>query len=298
MENGTRVAIYGVTGFIGKGLPTLLNSKGIEVTGISRSGAGNVSGVSRWLSHDAADLENHQAVINLSGERIDRRWTRAAKREFHTSRVGTTEKLIAAIARLQPQNRPRVLINASAVGIYGDRGDEILTESAEPGNGYLAELCVAWETAAHAAEALGVRVICLRTGVVLGRDGGAYQRLAGVFKLALGGRLGSGEQWVPWIHLTDLRRLVVHCLDAENLSGPVNGSAPNPVKNRELTAQLAASLRRPAVFPVPAFALKTMLGEFSSALLGSQRAIPVISQAEGFRFNFLTLDTALADLAN
>jgi uncharacterized protein (TIGR01777 family) len=296
MQMIQRAAIVGVTGFVGSGLPALLAEKGIATTGISRSRKGTLPGVDRWQSPDALDLSGHRAVINLAGEPIDQRWNGKSRRLFHESRIGLTTRIVEAIAKLPEAARPKVLVNASAVGIYGDRDDEILTETACRGRGYLADLCSGWENAALAAEALGVRVVRLRIGVVLGKRGSAFEKLLLVFRLGIGGRLGSGVQWVPWIHLADLRAAIVHAVLSETLEGPVNATAPNPERNRELTRKLAAALHRPAFLPAPAFALKLVLGGFSSALLASQRVIPSALKADGFEFCFPTLESALADL--
>lgn len=296
MQSIQRTAIIGVTGFVGHGLPTLLAEKGVATTGISRSGKGALPGIDQWQTPDTLDFSGHQAVINLAGEPIDRRWTEKNRRLFRESRVGLTSRVVAAIAKLPADSRPKVLVNASAVGIYGDRGDEILTDNARRGTGYLADLCHDWEHAAQDAESLGVRVIRLRTGIVLGKNGAAFEKLLAVFKLGIGGRLGSGKQWMPWIHLADHRAAILHALLSENLSGPINLTAPHPERNRDFTRKLAAALHRPAILPSPAFALRLMLGEFSSALLASQRALPAALQADGFQFRFPTLGEALADL--
>ena len=296
MQSIQRAAIIGVTGFVGRGLPALLAEKGIATTGISRSGKGALPGIDRWQTPDSLDFAGHQAVINLAGEPIDRRWNDKNRRLFHESRVGLTTRIVGAIAKLPAAERPKVLVNASAVGIYGDRGDEILTETSRRGTGYLADLCHDWEHAAQDAESLGVRVIRLRTGLVLGKDGAAFEKLLSVFKLGIGGRLGSGKQWMPWIHLADHRAALVHALLSENLSGPLNATAPHPERNRDFTRKLAAALHRPALLPSPAFALRLMLGEFGSVLLASQRALPAALEADGFQFRFPTLQQALADL--
>lgn len=296
METNQRVAVVGVTGFIGHGLPSLFAGRGMTVTGVSRAGRGRLPGVERWQTPETLDFSGHAAVVNLAGEPIDRRWTAKSKRLFHDSRVGATTRVVAAISKLPENARPKVLVNASAVGIYGDRGDEILNETARPGSGYLAELCSDWEDAAHDAESLGVRVVCLRIGVVFGKDGAAFEKLRTVFKACIGGRLGSGTQWMPWIHADDLRAAIVHAVFSESLAGPVNATAPYPERNRDLTRKFAAALHRPAFFPSPAFVLRIVLGEFSSALLASQRAIPAALDADGFQFRFPTLETALADL--
>ena len=292
----SRLAIVGVTGFVGRGLPALFAEKGVASTGISRSGKGSTPGVDRWQTPDTLDFSGHHAVINLAGEPINQRWTEATRRRFHESRVGLTTRVVGAIARIPEEQRPKILVNASAVGIYGDRGEEILTESARPGRGYLSDLCADWEDAAKDAETLGVRVVRLRIGIVLGEGGPAFEKLRSVFKLGIGGRLGSGKQWMPWIHLADLRAAIVHAVFSENLSGPVNGSAPHPERNADLTRKLAAALHRPAIFPAPGFALKLVLGGFGGELLAGQHALPAALEADGFQFRFPTLESALADL--
>ena len=296
MQTNPRAAIIGVTGFVGAGLPAILAENGIATTGISRAGNGNVPGVDRWQTTDHLDVSGHHAVINLAGERIDQRWTQTSRRLFHESRVGLTQQVVAAIAKLPPAERPKVLINASAVGIYGDRDDERLTEASTHGHGYLADLCHDWECAAQEAEALGVRVVKLRIGVVLGKKGPAFEKMLTVFKLGIGGRLGTGQQWMPWIHLTDLRAAIVHATMSATLCGPVNATAPNPERNRDLTRKFAAAVHRPAFCPAPALALKLLLGGFSTALLSSQRVVPAALKADGFEFRFPTLESALADL--
>lgn len=296
MRTTNRVAIVGVTGFVGRGLPGLFAENGVATTGISRAGNGTTPGVDRWQSPDTLDFSGHQAVINLSGEPINQRWNDHSRRKFHESRVGLTTRVVAAISKLPENERPAVLVNASAVGIYGDRGEETLVDTANRGSGYLADLCADWEHAAQGAESLGVRVVRLRIGIVLGKGGPAFEKLRFVIRLGIGGRLGSGRQWMPWIHLEDLRAAIVHCVFSENLHGPVNGTAPNPQRNADLTRTLAAALHRPAIFPAPAFALKLVLGEFANALLAGQRAIPTALQADGFHFRFATLAAATADL--
>ena len=296
MQQIQRAAIIGVTGFVGRGLPALLAESAVKCTGISRSGGGTLAGVDRWQTPASLDFSGHQAVINLAGEPIDQRWSEKTRRSFHESRVGLTRQVVEAIRKLPAEERPQVLVNASAVGIYGDRNDQILTESSALGSGYLADLCSDWEEAALEAHALGVRVVRIRIGIVLGRDGSAFKKLLFVFKSGLGGRLGTGQQWMPWIHLADLRAAILHGVFSESLSGPVNGTAPTPERNCNFTRKLAAALHRPAIFPVPGFALNLALGGFGGALLAGQRALPTALQADGFRFKFPTLESALADL--
>jgi uncharacterized protein (TIGR01777 family) len=293
---GKRVVIYGASGFIGGGLAGMLVKEGYEVIGVSRKGEGSVVGVSAWVRPEAVELRGCAAVINLAGAPIDQRWTEARKKEFRASRVGVTEDIVARIAALPASERPEVLLNGSAVGFYGDGGDAVLTEDAPVGEGYLAELCDAWEKAALPAEALGVRTVLLRTGVVLGKGGQAFEKLMTVFKLGIGGRLGSGKQWMPWIHVDDLRAAMVFCLKNPEISGAVNGTAPEPETNAALTRKLAKAVGRWEFLPVPGFALKLALGGFGSFLLASQRAIPAKLADAGFRFRYPTLDDALRDL--
>ncbi len=293
---GKRVIIYGASGFIGSGLAGMLAKQGYEVVGVSRKGEGSVEGVSVWVRPDAVDLRGSAAVINLAGAPIDQRWTEARKKEFHASRVGVTEDILARIAALPAAERPEVLLNGSAVGFYGDGGDAVLSESAPMGVGYLAELCDDWEKAALPAEALGVRTILLRAGVVLGKGGQAFEKLITVFKLGIGGRLGSGKQWMPWIHVDDLRAAILFCLRERGISGAVNGTAPEPETNAALTRKLAKAVGRWEFLPVPGIALKLLLGGFGGFLLASQRAVPIKLTGAGFRFRHPTLDDALRDL--
>jgi uncharacterized protein (TIGR01777 family) len=293
---GKRVVIYGASGFIGSGLAGMLVKQGYEVVGVSRKGKGSVEGVSAWVRPDAVDLRGCAAVINLAGAPIDQRWTEARKKEFHASRVGVTEDILARIAALPAAERPEVLLNGSAVGFYGDGGDAVLSESVPMGVGYLAELCDDWEKAALPAEALGVRTILLRTGVVLGKGGQAFEKLITVFKLGIGGRLGGGKQWMPWIHVDDLRAAMAFCLQERKISGVVNGTAPEPETNAALTRKLAKAVGRWEFLPVPGFVLKLALGGFGGFLLASQRAVPAKLTEAGFRFRYATLDDALRDL--
>ena len=296
MAGEKRVAIAGVTGLVGRGLPGLLAARGFAVTGISRGGKGNIPGIDRWQTPDTLDFSGHHAVINLAGEPVNQRWTATAKRCFRESRIGYTEEIVEAIGRLPRNTRPQVLVNASAVGYYGDRADEFLTESSPPGSGYLADLCRDWEAAAHGAADLGLRTVMIRIGMVLGKEGGAFRQLKGVFKWGIGGRLGHGRQWMPWIHLDDLRQGIVHAVVSDTLEGAVNGTAPAPERNADFTKKFASAMHRPALLPVPAFALKLVFGEFAGALFDSQRAVPSALVADGFEFRFHRLEDALADL--
>lgn len=293
---GKRVVIYGASGFIGGGLAGMLAGEGFEVTGVSRKGEGDIEGVTCWVKPRDVDFSGYDVVVNLAGAPIDQRWTEERKREFHESRVGVTKDIVGRISELPEDVRPGLLLNGSAVGIYGDRGDERLDESSSRGAGYLADLCAEWELAAGKAEALGVRVVMFRIGVVLGKGGQAFEKLMKVFKAGIGGRLGSGRQWMPWIHVDDLRRAMVFCIREGNIHGPVNGAAPEPERNADFTRKLAKAVGRRVFLPVPGFALKLVLGGFGGALLEGQRAFPKKLEQAGFAFRFGKLEDALDDL--
>ena len=296
MKNLPRVAIAGVTGFIGSGLPALLAREGYQVTGISRHPQPPAPAIPSWQTFEKLDLSGHHSVINLCGESIDRRWTPQNREKFHESRIGSTRKIIRHIASLPADLRPKTLINASAVGIYGNRGDEWLDEASPHGNGYLADLCAEWEAATSEARDLGLRVVLPRIGIVLGRDGSAFRKLVTVFRAGIGGRLGSGRQWMPWIHVDDMRGSLVYAVMNESLHGPYNATAPHPETNRDFTRKLARALHRPALFPVPGFALRIVLGEFATALLAGQRTRPRVLERAGYGFRFPHLEDALSDL--
>lgn len=292
-----KLGIVGASGFIGRELARQATSCGWRVCGFSRQARGPRDGIPEWREwSEAPDFRGLTALANLAGEPINRRWTAERKHLFRESRIGVTNTIRKGIDRLSAADRPQVLINGSAVGIYGDRGDEILEDDAASGSGYLAELCRDWEHAADGVAALGLRVMKWRTGVVLGREGEAFKQMLIPFRLGLGGRLGSGQQWMPWIHVEDLVGSMLHGLAHASLSGPINGSAPEPERNVEFTKKLAKAVHRPAIIPAPPFALKLLLGDFASAVLSSQRAIPRALLDSGFRFRFPTLEMALADL--
>jgi uncharacterized protein (TIGR01777 family) len=239
-------------------------------------------------------LEGLNAAIHLSGANVaSRRWSAAYKREMTESRVTTTRVLSEALAKLR--NPPSVLIAASAIGFYGNRGDQILDETAVQGTGYFPDLCAAWEAATHPAEEAGIRVVHLRTAMVLGPDGGALAKLAPVFRLGLGGPLGSGKQWMSWISEADAIAAALLALKNSSLSGPINLAAPNPVTNAEFTRELGRAVHRPAIIPAPAFALRIAFGEMANeALLASTRAIPTQLLEAGFQFAYPTLPQAFA----
>ncbi|HET8579661.1 MAG TPA: TIGR01777 family oxidoreductase [Nitrospiraceae bacterium] len=299
-----RIVMTGGTGFIGRPLCQRLVELGHAVTVLTRGPAAArarltspISVIGWQGSRGATDelmtaLRTAEVVINLAGAPIaEGRWTDQTKDRLRRSREGTTSALVAALAKLQP--RPVLLISASAIGYYGPRQDDPLTEEAQSGTGFLASLCREWEAAARAAERLGVRVALPRIGVVLGRNGGALARMLPVFRLGLGGPLGTGTQWLSWIHLDDLIELLLFLL-REAASGPVNATAPQPVTNEEFSRVLGQTLGRPAWFRTPAFALKLLLGQMAEELLlTGQRVLPAQAEAMGFRFQYPTLSEAL-----
>lgn len=293
-----RITVTGAGGFIGRRLVERLRAGGHALRVLGRKPAGGLpfffwEALGENLPPEVS-LRDADAVIHLAGEPVAQRWTREARRRIRLSRVEGTRRLVEALGRLP--RRPAVLVCASAIGIYGSRGEEILTESAPPGAGFLAQVCVDWEQTATDAEALGLRVVRLRTGMVLGREGGALARLLLPFKAGLGGRLGDGRQWMSWIHRDDLVELIRFAVEEPALRGAVNAVAPAPVTNAEFTRQLAAALRRPALLPAPAFALRAVFGEMASVLLGSQRVLPEAAQAAGFVFAYPELAGALRRL--
>jgi hypothetical protein len=276
-----KIAITGASGLIGRRLLTTLASQGHSPYALSRH------------AYTEEALREADAVVHLAGESVAQRWTADAKRRILESREAGTRSLVRTLAKLP--RRPGVLVCASAVGYYGSRGDETLTEASAPGTGFLPEVCVAWEREAQAAEALGIRVVRMRIGMALDRRGGALKSILPVFRMGAGGKLGDGRQWMSWIHLDDLAALFRFALE-NPVAGPVNAVAPQPVTNADFTRELARALRRPALFPAPKLALRLLFGEMSEILLASQRAVPQAAQAAGFGFRFPELGPALADL--
>lgn len=273
------ITLTGASGFIGRALAARLTAAGHHVEPLG--------------TRAAAEVPACDAVIHLAGEPVAQRWTPEVRRRIWDSRVDGTRRIVQSMSRFP--DRPGALICASAVGIYGSRGDEVLTEDSPPGQGFLAEVCVAWEREAQAAGALGVRVVNVRTGVVLGH-GGALERMLPIFHRGAGGHLASGRQWMSWIHLDDITALYEFALNDVRLRGPVNATGPHPVTNIEFTHALGAALHRPAVLPVPGFALKLKFGEMASVLLDSQRAVPEVAPAAGFQFRYPDLGPALASI--
>jgi uncharacterized protein (TIGR01777 family) len=290
--------IAGASGLLGGALAAALDAQGIEVRRLVRRAAAGPREIPWDPARGALDpgaLDGVDAVVNLSGRRIaPGRWTAAARREILESRTRATRLLVETMAKAS--RRPSVFISASAIGFYGDRGDQVLTEEAEPGRGFMADVAVAWEREAQRAPD-GVRVVCTRFGLVLAR-GGFLAPLLLAFRFGLGGPLGSGRQWWSWVHVEDLVGAVLFALRAPSLSGPVNVVAPHPVTNREFARTLARVVRRPALLPAPAWALRLALGRqmADELLLSSQRVLPTRLQAHGFSFRWTDLEPALRDL--
>jgi len=298
-----KILVTGATGLIGRSLCRALTDESHIVAAVSRASVKPlglaVVEVYQWDPQSGplprVALDGVDAVVNLAGEPLDaRRWSDQQKRLIRDSRVVTTRNLVEGLRSVG--RKPAVLVSGSAVGFYGDRGDEQLEETSPAGHGFMSEVCEEWERAAARATELGVRVVQVRTGVVLSGAGGALQKMLAVFKLGLGGPLGSGKQWFPWIHIKDIVGIFRHAVLTATLAGPVNGVAPEPVTNREFTRELARALHRPAFLPVPEMALRVLMGEMSAVLFGSQRVLPKAALASGYEFHYPLLESALADL--
>ena len=292
-----KIVLTGATGLIGSRLRAHLAGLGHGLTCLSRLAVTQPG----WYAWDPESgpppreaLLGCDAVIHLAGEPVAQRWTSEVKRRIVSSRVDATRGLVNALKDLPAP--PAVLVCASAIGYYGSRGDEILVESAAAGSDFLATMCVDWERAALAATGFGVRVVTPRIGMVLDRSGGALAKMLPPFRLGLGGPIAGGRAWISWIHLHDLVRLVSWAMETSAVAGPVNAVAPNPVRNEEFTKVLAATLRRPAFFPVPATALKLLYGQMAEIVLASQRVIPERAQHAGFQYQWPELEPALRNL--
>ena len=292
------ITITGATGFIGRQLLPELQRQGHSLHVLGRRPVEGMA-FSPWNSSStapppAASLASADAIIHLAGESVARRWNPEIKKAIRDSRINGTRALVHGLST--QSKRPEVLISGSAIGFYGDRGDEVLAESSTRGKGFLADVTAEWEATADLAAALGIRVVKLRTGIVLGKGGGALARMLTPFKAGLGGRLGSGQQWMSWIHMRDMVGLILLALSQAKVSGAVNCTAPQPLRNVDFTAVLAKTLHRPAVAVVPKFALKMLFGETASVLLGSARALPKVAENTGYRFQYAELGPALTDL--
>jgi uncharacterized protein (TIGR01777 family) len=304
-----KILITGATGLIGSEIRKFLITDGHQIVVLSRrpasakgpASATSLTGLSVFQWEPEAELpppqswEGVDAVIHLAGESVaSGRWTDERKKRIRNSRVKGTRNLVAGMrdARIHP----KIFISGSAVGYYGDREGEILTENSKRGSGFLSEVCMEWEAEAARARELGVRVALVRTGVVLSPTGGALEKMLAPFKLGLGGRMGDGRQWFPWIHLEDIAGIFRHALMTDSVDGPVNGVSPGIVTNEEFTRELAAVLHRPVFFPVPVFALRLLMGEMADAVLASQRVVPRVPLATGYQFQRPYLKSALESL--
>jgi uncharacterized protein len=299
-----KVAVTGATGTIGRALVRELTAQGDDVTALSRNAERaketlgiEVVGWERPKSErpPAKALRGHDGVVNLLGEPLAQRWTEETKREIRDSRILGTRNLVAALAELPVGERPRVLVSQSAVGWYGARGDEPVDESEPPASGFEAQSTVDWEAEARRAEELGVRVVTTRTGVYLSQTGGALETMLPPFRLGVGGPVAGGRQYVPWVHMDDVVGALAFCLHTEAATGPVNVTAPEPVTNREFSKALGRVLRRPAVAPVPALALKILYGEMAVVVTSGRRAVPRRLTELGYEFRRPDLDDALRE---
>jgi len=274
--------VLGGNGFIGRHLVRALEARGDTVSVMSLRDPGAA----------AAATAAHDAVVNLAGASVSERWTAAQKTAIAESRIDLPRAYLAALAGLEA--KPSAYISASAIGYYGTSATATFTESSPPGDDFLAHVCVGWETEARTAESLGMRVALIRTGLVLGTDGGALAKLLPIFKLGLGGPIGSGTQWYSWIHIDDL--VGIYLLALDGASGPLNGTAPAPVTNAAFTKALGAAVHRPALFPVPAFAIGLLLGEGAVVVVEGQRVLPEATHERGYAFVYPTLGGALESL--
>ena len=296
-----RVVVAGGTGFIGTRLSARLIAEGYEAIVLTRNAQKSRDHihpsvrVASWA--DGADWEGlvdgAGAIVNLAGESIAQRWTAKSKARILESRLDAARRLHDAVAHAKL--KPAVMVNASAVGYYGPHGDEELNEESGPGVDFLADTCVNWEKAARTFEDLGLRVVRVRIGIVLGEEGGVLAKMLPPFRLGAGGPLGSGKQWMSWIHVDDLVDLIVWAIQTPTVTGAVNATAPNPVRMSEFAVTLGRVLHRPAIAPVPAIALRLLLGEMSTMVLEGQRVLPKKTEALGFRFKNPVLEEALRD---
>lgn len=291
-----KALVTGGTGFIGQNLirrqesPVILGRSPEKIRKIFPEARAYAWQPGEPVTEEA--FQGVDTVFHLAGESIFKgRWNQAKKDRILSSRVEGTASMVDSLARME--SPPETLICSSAVGYYGSRGDEVLTESSGPGADFLAQVCQAWEKEARKAEKLGIRVVCIRTGVVLGRDGGALPQMLPPFKAGLGGKLGSGRQYMAWIHIDDLIEIMLYAAADKELKGPVNAVTPQPITNKEFTKTLASVLHRPAILPVPAPLLRIILGEFGKVLLSSQRALPQKLEAAGYEFKYPDIRQAL-----
>jgi uncharacterized protein (TIGR01777 family) len=297
-----RVAITGATGLIGRRIVRALQARGDEVTVLSRDvlrareALGDVE-VHAWTPVEgaapASALSGRDGVIHLAGEPVAQRWSAAARRRIHDSRELGTRNLVEGLRAADP--RPQVLVSASGIDYYGPRGDEPVTEEAAPGDDFLARVCVAWEREALGAGELGVRVVTMRTAIVLDRRAGALRKMLPFFRLGVGGPVAGGRQYMPWIHADDIVGLYLAALDTESWSGPINAGAPDAPTNREFSRALGRALRRPAIFPVPALAVRALYGDMAEIVTTGKRIVPARALELNYVFEHPELEPALRD---
>lgn len=292
--------ITGASGFIGRRLVGRLLEAGHTVNYLARQRPKNMDSRAAffcWRENEPPPLDcvpSLHSIVHLAGEPVAQRWTDEAKRKIWSSRVDLTRSLVDAIGKLK--HKPSTLVSASAIGYYGNRDAEILTERSSPGSDFLAGLCVKWEGEATRARSFGLRVVPVRIGIVLGTGGGALQSMLPLFRAGLGGRIGSGEQYLPWIHIDDLVSLLIFAASNEAVTGVLNASSPNPVRNSEFTRELAHAVGRPAVLPVPVFALRLALGPVADHIAASARVMPEETLEQGFQFRYPALASCLSEL--
>jgi uncharacterized protein len=296
IEEVMHIGITGASGFLGRQIVQVALSRDHRVTQFSRREGASVPGGEpvRFFGPEI-DLNGIEAIVHLAGESVLGLWTKQKRNKILRSRIDGTRWIVDAIGKVQ--NRPSILVSASGAGIYGDRGEETLSESSSTNSaGFLPEVARVWEAEGLKAEAAGVRYVSVRIALVLGKNGGAIPVMKAVFQSGLGGKIGSGKQWMPWIHIADVAGLFVHALETESISGPVNGASPNPVRNEEFTKIMGELLRRPTFFAAPEFLLRMLPANEASLVLDSQQIIPEKALLTGFRFRFPDLRNALTDV--
>ena len=301
IENKATLLVTGASGFVGSRLCSAAVEYGHRVIALSRTPETaaallpHAERVEAWRPDSelvpSSALNDIGAVVHLSGETIGARWNPDKKQRIRESRVNSTNQLVESLSKVE--TKPEVLVCASAIGFYGEGGDEEFTEDSPPGNDFLAEVCQDWELAAQKAEALGIRVVRVRLGHVLGKDGGLLKTMLPPFQMGLGGRLGSGTQWMSWIHIDDVAGIILYAIENQNVNGALNATAPTPITNIEFTKTLGRVIQRPTLFPVPTFALKLRFGEFTDFVLMSQRVLPEITSSVGYDFRYADIESAL-----